>query len=280
MSDAPGRLAVLNEAEAPVDARELAEMLALAPSGLAFIYQALDALGEAYDLRELVVVVDSDHVGRQAFRRGRRRIGDVRHRGPVLDAALGARPGLHADPPAVDAALGRAFVHLAEVALRVDMLGHDASHDSLTGLLNRRSYTLALDQTIARTDRYGWPFAMVLLDIDHFKEVNDRLGHPAGDAALRAMGGGLRASLRRGDVAARLGGDEFALLVVNAGPTTVLEPITRRLRGALDRGVPGTDIRFSTGVAFFPADAGDADNLIRVADERLYACKAQRGEVR
>jgi diguanylate cyclase (GGDEF)-like protein len=166
---------------------------------------------------------------------------------------------------------------LVELALRLDLLVHDASHDALTGLLNRRSYELLLDQAVSRARRYGWPFALVLLDLDDFKVVNDRYGHAAGDAALRAVGAELRAALRGGDVAARLGGDEFALLVVGVENVESLSPLLARLKRALERAVPETTVGFSVGVACFPSDTDDPDALTGLADDRLYAAKATLG---
>ncbi|HLH47539.1 MAG TPA: GGDEF domain-containing protein, partial [Acidimicrobiales bacterium] len=124
-----------------------------------------------------------------------------------------------------------------------------------------------------RTKRYGWPFALVLLDLDNFKAVNDEFGHAAGDAALRVIGAEIRAALRRGDVAARLGGDEFALIAHNADSPEVLRPLTDRLSVALARAVPSVDLRFSAGVACFPMDAADAEALEALADKRMYASK-------
>jgi len=255
---------------------ELPGMLARSPSGVRFIYRALELVASRYGLRDLAAVVESPATPRQVFRLDRRAMrsgvtdGDRRW----LDRAATAAPGLYAVPPVVDRLTAAFVTHLIEVALRLDMLDHDASHDPLTGLLNRRSYDRALEAAMAQTLRYGWPFALLLLDLDNFKAVNDRLGHAAGDAALRALGGEVRAILRSGDVAARLGGDEFAVIVLNASSPAVLGPLADRLHEALDRAVPDAGIRFSAGVACFPVDAEDGFTLMRVADERLYADKA------
>jgi diguanylate cyclase (GGDEF)-like protein len=255
----------------------LAKMLAAAPTGLSFIYAALDALVQAYQLQDATVVVDSPLGDRQVFRQGRRGVGRISDRAGRPSPLLNADAGLRTEPPIVPSDVAAMVTDLCEVAFRLDLLDHDASHDALTGLYNRRTYEFSLDQAVSRTERYGWPFGLVLLDIDDFKMINDRHGHAAGDEVLRAVGSGLRASLRSGDVAARLGGDEFALLVLNADDRSVLEPITRRLRAALDRVIPEADIHFSTGVAFFPDDTPDGGvaSLSRLADERLYEDKAR-----
>jgi diguanylate cyclase len=194
-----------------------------------------------------------------------------------LTAALSGQEGLYADPPVVGPVAAACVTSLVELALRLDLLVHDASHDALTGLLNRRSYELLFRQAVSRARRYGWPFALVLLDLDNFKVVNDNHGHAAGDAALQAVGAELRASLRSGDVAARLGGDEFALLVVGVDNVATLSPLLGRLTKALERSVPESNVSFSIGVACFPSDTDDPGALTQLADARLYAAKAGMG---
>jgi diguanylate cyclase (GGDEF)-like protein len=238
-------------------------------SGLAFIYMTLDAVLERYALRDLVAVVDEAPAGRQVFRVGRQSVtGDSWADGAVSHFA----PGIHADPAVLPAPTGTYLQRVFSVALRLDLLRHDASHDPLTGLLNRRSYELLLSQAVARSQRYGWPFALMLLDLNNFKAVNDRLGHAAGDSSLRAVGMELRQSLRSGDVAARIGGDEFALILANGGPE-LAGPLLRRLEAAVNAVVPSAAIGFSAGLASFPEEAGDVDALCRLADQRLYAAK-------
>jgi diguanylate cyclase (GGDEF)-like protein len=256
---------------------ELPSLLARSATGLEFIYQSLDLVAARYGLRDLVVVVDRPD-RHQIFRLGRAPLEFSREPLPsYLAAAFGGRPGVYAEPPVVGPLAAACLTSLVELALRLDLLTHDASHDALTGLLNRRSYELLLDQAVSRARRYGWPFALVVLDLDDFKVVNDRYGHAAGDAALRAVGVELRAALRGGDVAARLGGDEFALLVVGVENVASLSPLLGRLKRALERAVPETTVGFSVGVACFPSDTDDPDALTGLADERLYAAKATIG---
>lgn len=263
------------------DLADLPQLLASSTSGLAFVYEVLDWLTARFGLRDVLLVVEDPALGRQVFRAGRKPVGrtgsapaDQTHHNSDAWARskLTADAGVHADPPVVDAATAAYVASLATVAIRMDLLHHDATHDALTGLLNRRSYELMLQQAVARTERYGWPFALILLDLDDFKRINDELGHAAGDAALRSLGTALRHSLRGGDVAARLGGDEFALLIAN-GTESALDPLIRRLEGALSRALPGGGLRFSVGMACYPGDAEDLDGLCRLADSRLYAAK-------
>lgn len=256
---------------------ELPSLLARSATGVEFIYESLEIVAARYGLRDLLVVVE--HQDRpQIFRLRRAPLTAAEGHLPYhLHAAMSGQPGLYADPPVVGPLASACVTSLVELALKLDLLMHDASHDALTGLLNRRSYELLLDQAVSRARRYGWPFALVLLDLDDFKVVNDRYGHAAGDAALRAVGAELRAALRGGDVAARLGGDEFALLVVGVENGASLSPLLGRLRRALERAVPETTVGFSVGVACFPSDTDDPDALTGLADERLYAAKATLG---
>lgn len=253
---------------------ELPGLLAASPSGLDFVYQALEFVARRYGLSDAAAIVDGSSIGRQVFRlRGVRSAGASRP-ASRLPALRHAPPGLYAAPPVVDRMTSVFIANMADVALRWDLARRDAGHDALTGLFNRRLYEASLEQAMARSKRYGWPFALVLLDMDNFKLVNLKLGHAGGDAALRILGGELRACLRSGDVAARIGGDEFALLILNTDSPAVLSPLSDRLQGALDRAALGTELHFSAGVACFPVDGVDAAELTRAADQRLYAAKA------
>ena len=253
---------------------ELPGLLARSTSGVEFIYKSLELVAARYGLRDLAVVIEQAETP-QMFRLGRVPLEFDQGMLPsYLAAATAGRPGLYAEPPVVGPLAAACLTSLIELALRLDLLVHDASHDALTGLLNRRSYELFLDQAVARARRYGWPFALVLLDLDDFKVINDQFGHAAGDAALRVVGTELRAGLRSGDVAARLGGDEFALLVVGVEDVSSLSPLLSRLRRGLERVIPDTPVGFSVGVACFPSDTVDPEALMSLADERLYAAKA------
>lgn len=151
-----------------------------------------------------------------------------------------------------------------------------ATTDVLTGLLNRRAYDELIEVEIARSDRAGQPLTLVLGDLDHFKAVNDRLGHRAGDAVLRRVGEHLLRSGRRTDIAARLGGEEFALLLP-ATDTRGGFLVAERVRLTLNARVPGgaTPVTMSFGVATYPDDAADAGALFAAADAALMVAKAQ-----
>ncbi|HHY66384.1 MAG TPA: GGDEF domain-containing protein, partial [Alicyclobacillus sp.] len=154
-----------------------------------------------------------------------------------------------------------------------------ARTDPLTGLVNRTGLQEKLDELVAEGRRYTWPFLFVLLDLDHFKQINDTQGHPEGDRLLRVVADHLRRAVRPFDVASRLGGDEFALLLARCSPQT--EGIQKRLAallGELSRAFEGLGV--SAGVAAFPDDGDEFRELYRAADQRLYEAKRRgRGQI-
>jgi diguanylate cyclase (GGDEF)-like protein len=152
-----------------------------------------------------------------------------------------------------------------------------AATDPLTGLPNRRAVQDGLKRMAAQALRSGRPLAAIGLDLDRFKDVNDRFGHEAGDTVLAHVGALLKTSVRASDLIGRLGGEEFVILAPDtdaAGAATLAE----NLRAALEReGVPGVDreVTASFGVAVLPDHAQTADALLRLADRAQYAAKAQ-----
>jgi diguanylate cyclase (GGDEF)-like protein len=174
--------------------------------------------------------------------------------------------------------------HLA-VALRstrlVQKLGYDAAHDSLTGLVNRRGLYNDGQSRLAKTP--GRRRALLVLDLDKFKEVNDSLGHHAGDQVLVEVGTRLRGQLRAGDLLARLGGDEFAILLEDAGyeeASSVAENLRGRLAepftapaGSSAVGTLTLHSSVSIGIARFPDDGPDLSALLRKADIAMYKAK-------
>jgi diguanylate cyclase (GGDEF)-like protein len=156
-----------------------------------------------------------------------------------------------------------------------------AATDALTGLPNRRALQDTVRRMVAQAGRSLEPLAAVALDLDHFKQINDRFGHDKGDDVLAAVGPLLADSLREGDFAARAGGEEFCILLPGtdeAGAALVAE----KLRVAISRiDVPGVEraITGSFGVAAYPSHAIDAPTLLRKADRALYLAK-ERGRDR
>jgi len=150
-----------------------------------------------------------------------------------------------------------------------------AATDALTGLPNSRACRETLKRMVAHSGRALSPLACVMLDLDHFKQVNDRFGHGAGDDLLAAVGEVITSTLRTSDFAGRYGGEEFLVLM----PDTDLEgaaAAAEKLRAAIERiEVPSVDceIGASLGVAVHPMHALDGETLVRAADRALYAAK-------
>ncbi len=162
------------------------------------------------------------------------------------------------------------------VALRqtMDRLRSEADLDHLTGLANRRRFRVALNGELERFRRYSVPCALLQLDIDHMKEINDRFGHPVGDVVIRHVANTLSAVSRDNDTAARLGGEEFALLLANIGEGKATAA-AERLRALLDeQSIPGVgNITVSIGVAACPAHATSERALYAASDGALYVAK-------
>jgi diguanylate cyclase (GGDEF)-like protein len=146
-----------------------------------------------------------------------------------------------------------------------------AGRDDLTGLANRRVFREALDREVARVGRNGGVMALAILDLDHFKAVNDRHGHQAGDAVLRTAARTLATEARHGDLPARLGGDEFAILLPDCGPRHA-RAVVDRMVDAIGRELAPTGVTASAGVASFP-DCRTAHRLLAAADAALYESK-------
>jgi two-component system cell cycle response regulator len=152
--------------------------------------------------------------------------------------------------------------------------------DLLTGLRTRRYLESALPVEIARARRSAGEVALFIVDIDHFKSVNDRFGHPAGDHALTEVAGRLRSAARTGDILARYGGEEFALLSPGAAADelpVIAERLRTRVAGEPIELTPGTGvaITISVGAASYPLHGDDPTELVAVADRALYRAKAQ-----
>mgnify|MGYP005989186605 CR=1 FL=1 len=157
------------------------------------------------------------------------------------------------------------------------LIEHMARHDTLTGLPNRRLFQETLGREIALARRDGGRVAVLTLDLDRFKAVNDTFGHPAGDALLCVVAGRLREGLREGDAVARLGGDEFAIILPLRGEPRPIATVARRLIQAAGRPVDldgrAAAIGVSIGIAIWPKHGDSADTLFKNADIALYRAK-------
>src|SRR5215216_2731586 len=157
---------------------------------------------------------------------------------------------------------------------KIDLLRADADLDSLTGLANRRRFRVALSREVERWRRYRVPCALLMLDIDHLKSINDKFGHPAGDLVIRQIAQTLKDALRDNDTAARVGGEEFALVLagVDLGKAVAAAGRLRAVLGAKRVEGIGT-VTVSIGVAGCPESATSERALYSASDEALYVSK-------
>lgn len=179
---------------------------------------------------------------------------------------------LAAEVDKLAAELDASRARIADLEARVDV-------DPLTDVLNRRGFERELVRSLAYVKRYGTSAALVYLDLDGFKPVNDRHGHAAGDAVLKAVAAALQRQVRASDVVARIGGDEFAVLLWNIG-----EAEAAAKAAALEAAVYATPVRWKASTFAVTASAGVAPlrrldkpaEVLERADKAMYARKAQR----
>ena len=154
-----------------------------------------------------------------------------------------------------------------------------ATTDNLTGLMNRRAFLDATEREIRRAHRYGQPLALIMLDVDHFKRINDSFGHPAGDEVLRRVTAACRGMLRDEDLMGRLGGEEFAITLVQP-PLPKAAAVAERLRKAVSELViehagRQMTVTISLGIAEINESINSLDHLISNADACLYTAKRE-----
>jgi diguanylate cyclase (GGDEF)-like protein/PAS domain S-box-containing protein len=165
----------------------------------------------------------------------------------------------------------------------LDALQHQALHDALTGLPNRVLLHNRIEQAILGMRRQGTPFALMFLDLDGFKEINDAFGHYTGDILLAEVGARLLAHVRPGDTVARLGGDEFAIVIGNLGESRAATHPGTQLRASLEQPfvIEGhrLSVGASIGLVYCPEHGTDATTLMRRADVAMYAAKSARAGI-
>ena len=160
-----------------------------------------------------------------------------------------------------------------------DTIKHLAYHDGLTGLLNRTAFQDRLEKAISQSRRSDEGLAILFIDLDQFKVINDALGHTAGDQCLREVASRLQRCLRTGDVVARFGGDEFVVLLHDTPTREQVLQVVRRLTEAVEQPWTYRDYEFyltvSIGIAMFPDDGTDAEMLLNMADNAMYQAKEE-----
>jgi diguanylate cyclase (GGDEF)-like protein len=177
-------------------------------------------------------------------------------------------------PLSVLGAVASASLELAWSYAEVD---RRARTDPLTGLFNRMHFGEQLQRTLAEADRYGQPVSLVLVDVDHFKKVNDTWGHEAGDSVLKQVSRIVQEGVRQVDVCVRYGGEEIAMLLAQTDSAHAVE-VAERLRGRIAATVirhGGAEIAVtaSFGVATYPETVSQRDQLFPLADKALYIAK-------
>lgn len=152
-----------------------------------------------------------------------------------------------------------------------------ANYDALTSLPNRNLFTLHLNDALAQAQRYRRLLALLFIDLDHFKPVNDALGHDAGDCVLKEVASRLRSHLRQSDTVARFGGDEFLVLIPQYPEISGVVRVTKKILGELERPFMICDkecrISASIGISLHPEDGSDAATLLKKADSAMYRAK-------
>ncbi|MBK1661951.1 putative bifunctional diguanylate cyclase/phosphodiesterase [Paracraurococcus ruber] len=263
MFDAGERLVVANS--------QLAEVLGLPPEAVRTGMTYRDALAEGikaghFPGRDLDTLYAER---RRTFTPGNSRSFEEARGDRIVATATRALPG---------GGCVLTFQDMTERRRAEARIEHMARHDALTGLANRSELRTRLDAALARSRR-GEGFALLYLDLDRFKAVNDTLGHPVGDELLRAVTGRLRGLVRETDLVARLGGDEFAIIQTRAEQPEAATALARRLVPEISApyDIEGQQVVIGTsvGIALAPADGATPDALLKAADLALYRAKAE-----
>jgi len=255
-----------------------------------FGYRTADVIGR--EMAELIIAPEDRDAHRRGLARGfaggawrllgrRMEVNGLRANGERLPVELSLTA-------VQDAAEGAAVVYgfirdISERRRGEEQLAFLAYHDPLTGLPNRVLIEQQVDLALARARRSATSVALMFVDLDDFKEVNDRLGHAAGDRLLTGVAARLRGVLRDSDVLARQGGDEFLILITDLSDDAVrsAEMVATKVLGSLREPfvVGAAEVRTgaSIGISLFPADAADTEALLRHADAAMYQAKGQSG---
>ena len=174
--------------------------------------------------------------------------------------------------------------HILTYKQRFELLEEEFKRDGLTGLFNRRFFDENMLRELRRAKRLSHSLNLVLIDIDHFKSINDSYGHQAGDRIIIALADSMKSAFRAADIPCRYGGEEFAVIMPDssiAASSQATERLQKKFTAlCVARDLPGADVTtFTAGIANYPADASIVDKLIGCADQRLYKGK-ERGRNR
>ena len=171
---------------------------------------------------------------------------------------------------------------LAEVTEQEKLARHAALHDALTGLANRSLFNDRLEHGLAQAKRLNLTLAVMFLDLDGFKAINDQHGHDVGDALLQSVADRLRENTRDDDTVARVGGDEFLYLVMGADDTQTVANLAKKIVDCIQvpcqLSVGSITVKLSVGISRFPKDGETADALVKRADAAMYKAKRDQSE--
>lgn len=283
---------------------QLQAVYASAPVGLCFVDRALRYVNINERLAGLNGMPAAEHIGRRIREVLRAPVADmiepyflgvIRTGNAVENVELqglagnspevgGPRYWLCSYYPARDAAGGIVGVHsvVQEITARKKMeeeIRHLANHDALTGLPNRRLFVELISLETAQSRRHAAKMAVFFLDLDRFKNVNDTLGHEAGDELLKIVAAGLRKTVRSSDTVARIGGDEFNIIVPDVLRPQDIADVARKILDYFAKSfvIAGQELHItaSLGISVFPDDSEEIDGLLRFADIAMYHAKEQ-----
>jgi diguanylate cyclase (GGDEF)-like protein len=179
-----------------------------------------------------------------------------------------------------EAELSETKIELSVTQVAEERATHRALHDGLTGLPNRALLEDRLEQAVAEATRHGWTLAVMFIDLDHFKRINDLYGHPVGDRVLRMVAERLRAALRAVDTVSRQGGDEFVCLMQEVKEQTDVAHIATKILDAVcaryDIEGATITVRPSIGIALYPHDGDTPALLLKRADTAMYRAKQKK----
>lgn len=171
------------------------------------------------------------------------------------------------------------FSDITDKKASEELIWHQANYDALTGLPNRRLFQEHLETEMKKSERSNLPLALMFLDLDHFKDVNDTLGHDIGDVLLKEAAHRLRSCVRASDTVARLGGDEFTIILSELDSLSsiaiVAQNILQRMSEPFQLGIDSAYVGASIGITLFPQDARDVEALLKNADQAMYSAKNQ-----